>query len=59
LAHVGDPIATEKKTTNLVSSPRIAAVRLLKTRLQRLDSRKRIRERLSRIQIPQNRVLVA
>src|SRR3954462_6097380 len=32
---------------------------LLKTRLQRLDSRKSIRERLPRIKIPQNPVVIA
>src|SRR3954454_4713710 len=51
--------ATEQKTTNLVPSRRIAAVRLLKTRLEGLDPRKRIREQLSRIEFPQNRVIVA
>ena len=56
---LGVPIATEKKTTNLVPSPRISAVRLLKTRLQGLDSRRPIRERLSRIKIPQNLVIAA
>ena len=58
-AQDGVPIATEKKTTNLVPSPRISAVRLLKTRLQLLDSRKPIQERLSRIKIPQNLVIAA
>src|SRR5262249_55367470 len=44
----GVPIATEKKPTNLVWDPSSTAFCLLETRLRRADSRKRIRERLSR-----------
>jgi hypothetical protein len=44
----GLPIATEKKPTNLARSPDSAAFSLLETRLRRADSRRRIRERLSR-----------
>ena len=59
MTHPGVPIATEQKTTNLVPTPVNSAVRLLKTRLQRLDSRKPIRERLSRIKIPRDLVITA
>jgi len=51
---LGVPIATEKKTTNLVCGPGSTAISLLETRLRWAESRNRIREWLSRIKIPQN-----
>ena len=50
----GVPIAREQKTTNLDPSPEICAVWLLETRLQRLDSRKSTRDRVSKIEIPRS-----
>src|SRR5262249_50072654 len=51
----GLPIATEKKTTNLARGPDFAAFSLLEIRLRGADSRKRIRERLSRTKNPGDR----
>ncbi len=53
----GVPIATEQKTTNLARGPGFTAFRLLETRLRWADSRTCIRERLSRTESPQNRVV--
>ena len=48
----GVPIAAEKKTTNLVRSPEFPASELLETRLGLPDSRRPMRERLSRTRNP-------
>ena len=53
---IGLPIVTEKKTTNLVLSPGLPASSLLETRLRPVESRRPIREWLSRTQTPRNRV---
>ena len=53
-SRLGLPIATEKKTTNLVRGPGSTAFCLLETRLRWADSRNRIRGRLSRIKIPRD-----
>jgi hypothetical protein len=51
------PIVAEKKTTNLVRGHGFTVFRLLETRLREADSRKRIREWLSRAGSRRNRVV--
>jgi hypothetical protein len=53
----GVPIATEKKTTTLVSGPRFTTFRLLETRLREGESRKRMRDRLSKTETRWNRLV--
>ena len=56
-AQHGVPIVTAKKTTNLVQDPSSTAYFLLETRLCAVDSRNRIRERLSRTEDAGNRAV--
>ena len=56
-AQVGVPIATEKKTTNLVRNPDSSVFCLLETRLRGPNSRSSIREWLSRIKSPRDHVV--
>ena len=56
---LGDPIATEQKTTILAWSTGFAAWKLLETRLRPPDSRRPIRERLSRTRNTENQRLPA